>query len=69
METSRPARPARRRSQGSPYSLGKLIEWKRGRRDDRRRQVRVAPYSLGKLIEWKQGVAHARNLHSLVPTR
>ncbi len=38
-----------------PYSLGKLIEWKRSLRDGNRINPADtdAPYSLGKLIEWK----------------
>jgi hypothetical protein len=41
----------------SPYSLGKLFEWKQlycsvpaGEK-----AILAAPYSLGKLFEWKQG--------------
>ena len=39
----------------SPYSLGKLIEWKHRVTDSSFDAIRLtAPYSLGKLIEWKQ---------------
>ena len=40
----------------SPYSLGKLIEWKLEEyRDYKAVTLSDAPYSLGKLIEWKLG--------------
>jgi hypothetical protein len=39
----------------SPYSLGKLIEWKLWMKVEVIEKVKTqAPYSLGKLIEWKQ---------------
>ena len=38
----------------SPYSLGKLIEWKRSiLTAETVRSNSWTPYSLGKLIEWK----------------
>jgi hypothetical protein len=40
----------------SPYSLGKLIEWKLSGHTFLPFCFRKAPYSLGKLIEWKLGI-------------
>ena len=42
-----------------PYSLGKLIDWKRSAqpiRTDTFYDWGLAPYSLGKLIDWKLSV-------------
>ncbi len=41
----------------APYSLGKLIEWKRSLDIWNRWDIiRITPYSLGKLIEWKLNI-------------
>ena len=41
----------------TPYSLGKLIDWKLFYSQARLVAYRWAtPYSLGKLIDWKRGV-------------
>jgi hypothetical protein len=38
----------------TPYSLGKLIEWKQTKEGALNSLIlTLAPYSLGKLIEWK----------------
>jgi hypothetical protein len=56
----------------TPYSLGKLIEWKRSIFESRYLKTYRAPYSLGKLIEWKLcwicAIAIKRLCHDL-PTR
>jgi hypothetical protein len=38
---------------GTPYSLGKLIEWKQLYIGSTTPKDKMSPYSLGKLIEWK----------------
>jgi hypothetical protein len=44
----------------SPYSLGKLIDWKLGNSTPlnglRKGRNLPTPYSLGKLIDWKQKI-------------
>ncbi len=39
----------------TPYSLGKLIDWKRGYSSAFGAGALPSPYSLGKLIDWKRG--------------
>ena len=54
----------------SPYSLGKLIEWKQtDTASDNRKSGQRCPYSLGKLIEWKQIDSIQILTDFLVPTR
>jgi len=52
METKSAASPSATEL-NTPYSLGKLIEWKRETIDSSRLINCSTPYSLGKLIEWK----------------
>ena len=37
----------------TPYSLGKLIDWKPKNQEDGFLKLLLTPYSLGKLIDWK----------------
>jgi len=37
----------------TPYSLGKLIDWKRLASESDFDIIDFSPYSLGKLIDWK----------------
>ncbi len=41
------------KSGSPPYSLGKLVEWKRECDHQINDNHTEAPYSLGKLVEWK----------------
>ena len=50
----------------TPYSLGKLIDWKLGFGAGGRIPNRT-PYSLGKLIDWKRKVAHNKSSDPMPP--
>ena len=47
----------------TPYSLGKLIDWKRAGSISVNVQSTGTPYSLGKLIDWKLNPIRATSHH------
>jgi hypothetical protein len=59
----------------TPYSLGKLIEWKltKDSNPNKPNDLYYSPYSLGKLIEWKQVEPESESVDNVIqfalPTR
>nr|CUM62243.1 protein of unknown function [Planktothrix agardhii] len=53
----------------TPYSLGKLIDWKRKTIMSVCNNEELTPYSLGKLIDWKHQSNQASSISVWLPTR